>query len=422
MIYAYRAQHSHHFTPIKGGIRFSSTVDLQEIEALALLMTFKCAVVNVPFGGGKGGVKIDPRSYNEDELERITRRFAIEMAKCGFLGPSTDVPAPDLGTGPREMAWIADTYLNIKGVNDVHAMATVTGKPARFGGIEGRLEATGLGVFFGTREFLLNVEYMSKVGLKTGIRGKKIVIQGFGNVGYWAAKYLHEGGANIVGVSELNSGIYNFNGIDVDKLKNYLLENDSFIGFPEAQLEFQGSETHKLLEQECDVLIPAAFQKVIDKYNAGSIKAKIVCEAANGPITPEAEGILEERNILVVPDLLLNAGGVTVSYFEWLKNLSHVRFGRLTRIYEEEQNELLLNSVLFKERKPFFPLERRKEIVKGPTERDIVHSGLEETMIQACHETISTSKSYDCNLRLAAYINAIDKIRVTYEKRGLLFL
>ena len=422
MINAYRAQHSHHYTPVKGGIRFSRTVDLQETEALAALMTYKCAVVSVPFGGGKGGVKIDPRNYTVDELERITRRFAIEMAKCGFLGPSVDVPAPDLGTGPREMGWIADTYVNVSGDNNVYAMACVTGKPPTFGGIKGRFEATGLGVFFGIREFLMSGEYMASVGLEPGVKGKRVIVQGFGNVGFWTAKFLNKAGAKIVGISELSSAIYNAQGIDLRELRKYLLENDTMVGFPGAQKEFHGTDVSYILEQECDVLVPAALQKVIDRSNAHRVRAKIVCEAANGPVTPFAEQVLEEKGVLIVPDLLLNAGGVTVSYFEWLKNLSNVRFGRLTRQFEQHNKKLLLDSVLFEGSAARFTRKQREEIEKGPSERDIVQSGLEETMIQACRETVETSKARKCSLRLAAYVNAIGKIKSLYNKRGVLFI
>lgn len=421
LISGYRAQHSHHYTPIKGGIRFSTTVDLQETEALAALMTYKCAVVSVPFGGGKGGVKIDPRNYTVDELERITRRFAIEMGKCGFLGPSVDVPAPDLGTGPREMAWIADTYVSVNGDNNVYAMACVTGKPPTFGGIKGRFEATGLGVFFGMREFLCSERYMRRVGLTPGVKGKRVIVQGFGNVGYWTAKFLNDAGAKIVGISELSSAVYNADGIDLGKLRTYLLENDTMIGFSGAKQEFHGTDVSYILEQECDVLVPAALQKVIDGSNAHKIKAKVVCEAANGPVTPLAEEILEENGALIVPDLLLNAGGVTVSYFEWLKNLSNVRFGRLTRKFEEHNKKLLLDSVLFDGAAARFSSAHRENIEKGPSERDIVHSGLEETMIQACNETVTTANTIGCSLRLAAYVNAIHKIRSLYNKRGVLF-
>ncbi|GBG24847.1 Glutamate dehydrogenase, mitochondrial [Hondaea fermentalgiana] len=421
VIMGYRAHHNSHTTPLKGGIRFSESVDLQEIEALAALMTFKSAVVNVPFGGAKGGVRINPHDYSEDELERITRRFTCELASSGFLGPSIDVPAPDLGTGPKEMSWIADTYATIYGDNDVNSYACVTGKPASFGGIAGRLEATGLGVYFGVREFLSQRLLMKRAGLTPGVAGKTFIIQGFGNVGFFAAKNIYENGGHIIGVSEMNSGIYSSQGFNPSELLAYVKENDSLRGFPGAERVFRSHEVSKILDMECDVLIPAAFQKQITSENASRINAKIVCEAANGPVTPYAEDILESRGIAVVPDLILNAGGVTVSYFEWLKNLSHVRFGRLTRRFEEQSKDLMLQAMTYEGRALDLAPRRRSNIIKGPAEIDIVRSGLEEAMTTACEETMATSRFHGCNLRTAAYINALNKIQSSYENAGNLF-
>lgn len=422
MIYGYRAQHSHHMNPVKGGIRFSSTVDLQEIEALALLMTFKCAVVNVPFGGGKGGLRINPRNYSVDELEAITRRFAIEMGIAGCLGPSVDVPAPDYGTGPREMAWIADTYINLLSDNDPNAFACVTGKPAHYGGIQGRFDATGLGVFFGIREMCNSECLMAKYGISTGLKNKKIIIQGFGTVGYWAAHYLVKAGAIVVAISELKSGVYCRDGIDLEKLKRHMMENDSLAGYPGATKEYHGSDVRKILELDCDILIPAAFQQVINRDNAHKVRARVICEAANGPITPAAEKIIEANNGLIVPDLILNAGGVTVSYFEWLKNLSNVRFGRLTRKWEESKQRLLLESSTYDGVAIKLDEQLSKKIIKGPTELDIVHSGLEETMTRACKETMDTSMEMQCSLRSAAYVNAVTRIQDHYNQAGFLFV
>jgi len=420
VIMGYRAQHNSHCTPLKGGIRFSESVDLQEIEAMAALMTYKCAAVNVPFGGAKGGVRINPQDYSEEELERITRRFTCELASSGFLGPSTDVPAPDLGTGPREMSWIADTYTTIYGDNDANAFGCVTGKPVSFGGIAGRFESTGLGVYLGINEFMNRSEVMKLAGMEPGLAGKEFVIQGFGNVGYHAAKNIFENGGKIKAVSEMNGGIMSEAGIDPTELLQYVKENDTLRGFPGTTQEFPPSQVSKVLEIECDVLVPAAFQKQITLENADRINAKLICEAANGPVTPYAEDILEKKGIVVVPDLILNAGGVTVSYFEWLKNMSHVRFGRLTRKLEEQSKERMIDSMSFRGNKLNL-LDRREHLIKGPTEKDIVRSGLEETMAAACDETISRSKKLGSSLRVAAYVNALQRINQNFHHAGYLF-
>ena len=420
VLQGYRAQHSHHRVPIKGGIRFASTVNLQEVEALAALMTFKCAAMDVPFGGGKGGVRINPRDYTVEELEKICRRFTVELARKNFIGAGSDVWAPDLGTGPREMSWIADTYQYLYGHNDINALGCVTGKPPANGGIAGRFEATGLGVFLGIQQFLSNETVMAKTGLSVGVDGKSVIVQGFGNVGYNAAKYLSREGAKIVGIIEFNSAVFRKEGLNVEKLMAYKEENDTVDGFPGADVSY-GSENDlsSLLEEECDILVPAAFQKQIHRGNADRIKAKIVCEASNGPTTPFAEDVLEKKGVLVIPDIILTGGGVTVSYFEWLKNLNHVRFGRLRKRWEEKSKKRLLKTVLPGETATIDADE--EDVFRGPTERDIVNSGLEETMIRAMQETVSTSEELDCNLRIAAYVNAIRKIQKCYEGSGLLF-
>src|SRR5690606_33809219 len=338
VIEAYRVQHSHHKLPCKGGIRFSMEVDQEEVMALAALMTYKCAIVNVPFGGGKGGIKIDSRKYSAFELEKITRRYTSELCKKNFIGPGIDVPAPDYGTGAREMSWIVDTYSSLN-PNNIDAQACVTGKPVSQGGVRGRTEATGLGVFFGVREACSFQDDMEKLGLTTGIAGKRVIVQGLGNVGYHAAKYFQEAGAKLVGLIEYNGAIYDENGLDVDQVQAHRQTTGGILNYPGA-INF--SNPAEGLEQACDILIPAALESVIHKDNADRIQAKIVGEAANGPLTSEADVILNNKGILVIPDIYLNAGGVTVSYFEWLKNLSHVRYGRLEKRFEENMyNELI---------------------------------------------------------------------------------
>lgn len=417
VIKAYRAQHSHHWQPTKGGIRYNDQVDLQEVEALASLMTYKCAVVNVPFGGAKGGVAINPKDYSVNELERITRRYTIELHKYGMLGPGVDVPAPDMGTGPREMSWMKDTYSMLYGMNDLGAAAVVTGKPVQNGGIEGRTEATGLGVFLGTKEFLEDMEFCAKHDIKGGIAGKKIIVQGYGNVGFWTAKSFNEHGAKVVAVVEYNSAVASSTGLDVDALKAWQLKHGTLEGFPGAEESCGEKGANAYMERPCDILIPAALEKSINAKNAPRIKAKIIAEGANGPTTPAAEDILIKKGSVVLPDMLMNAGGVTVSYFEWLQNLQHVSFGRMTRKWEEKGkkrilSELTTNGVKFSD-------EHMASLSHGASERDIVYSGLEDTMSDAVKATLATAKKHQVSYRIAAFINAIQRVTMAYDACGL---
>lgn len=416
VIEAYRVQHSHHKLPCKGGIRFSMDVNQDEVMALAALMTYKCAIVNVPFGGGKGGIKIDPKKYTPFELEKITRRYTSELAKKNFIGPGIDVPAPDYGTGAREMSWIVDTYASLN-PGELNAQACVTGKPIAQGGVRGRTEATGLGVFYGVREVCNVAEDMKNLGLTTGLTGKKVIVQGLGNVGYHAAKYFQQSGAILVGLAEYEGGIYNPAGLDLEKVIIHRRETGSILNFPGAESIPDSALT---LEQECDILIPAALESVIHAGNAANIKAKIIGEAANGPLTPDADTILNQKGVLIIPDMYLNAGGVTVSYFEWLKNLSHVRYGRLEKRFSENQYAEILKTMETMTGKRANEMER-KVLLHGPDEVDLVYSGLEDTMIGSYHEIRETYKSHTGveDLRTAAFICSINKVGVAYEELGI---
>ena len=415
-IRAWRAEHSQHKTPVKGGIRYSSAVNQDEVMALAALMTYKCAVVDVPFGGAKGGVKISRLKYSQSELERITRRYTYELTRKNFIDPGIDVPAPDYGTGPQEMSWILDTYTSLA-PSKLDSIACVTGKPVTQGGVRGRVEATGRGVYFGIREACRSKEDMKRLGLDTGLDGKRVVVQGLGNVGYHAAKFLMEGGATIVGLAEREGAIHNPKGLDVDAVVAHRKETQSILDFPEAT---NLAASDQALELECDILIPAALENQITMDNVDRIQATIIGEAANGPTTADAHEALLKKGKMVVPDMFLNAGGVTVSYFEWLKNLSHVRFGRMDKRFEESTSTRILQAIEAATGKKI-SADVFSKIAHGAGEEDLVNSGLEETMINAYHDIRNVREAHGnkFGLRTAAYIVAINKVATSYLELGI---
>ncbi|KAF0975215.1 hypothetical protein FDP41_005968 [Naegleria fowleri] len=414
-IRAYRAQHSHHRLPTKGGIRYDKMVNRNEVMALASLMTFKCACVDVPFGGAKGGICIDPSAHTVEEIERVTRRFAAELIQRGVIGPAIDVPAPDYGTGPREMSWIAHTYQTFH-PNDINAFGVVTGKPVSQNGIRGRAEATGLGVFYSVREACSDADLMKSVGLKTGIEGKRVVVQGLGNVGYHAAKFFEENGAIIVGIGERDGAVYDPNGLDVTDVKTYVQAKKTILGYPRCKTVIENAT--QILECDCDILIPAALEGQISLKNAHKIQAKIIAEGANGPTTPGASEILEKQGVIIIPDLFCNAGGVTVSYFEWLKNLGHVQFGRLTKKAEEKGKKDMVRHLQLLTGRELKESEYQA-LTHGSSERDFVYSGLEGTVHEAWQTIIKISREKNVNLRTAAYVSAIDKITLSYNELGI---
>eukprot|EP00158_Paraphelidium_tribonemae_P005763 Partr_v1_DN27513_c3_g3_i1_m30220 putative glutamate dehydrogenase len=417
IIRGYRAQHSRHRMPVKGGIRFSNAVDLQEVEALAALMTYKCAVVDVPFGGAKGGICIDPKGYSLHELERITRRYTLELCQKNFIGPGVDVPAPDVGTGPREMSWILDTYRQFHH-NDVNSLACVTGKPVSQGGIRGRTEATGLGVYYGVREFLTYPEVQEAVGIKSLV-GATVIVQGFGNVGYWAAKFFEQNGAKIVGIIEREAAILNPDGLVIDSVLEYRTSTGSLVGYPDAKVVEENPV--QVLEHDCHILIPAALEQQINLKNCSRIRAKLIGEAANGPITPGAHEYLIEKGAVIVPDMLLNAGGVTVSYMEWIKGLSRVRFGRINKRWEEQGKSSMATLLEEQLGRKLTPVEKRK-LVQGAEEHELVYSGLEDTMVNACREVRDIALAQKTDHRTAAFLSAINKIASTYSGSGMMFM
>ena len=417
----YRAVHSEHMEPVKGGIRYAPSVNQDEVEALAALMTYKCALVDVPFGGSKGGLCINPGDYSTDDLEQITRCFAAQLIKRDLIHPAQNVPAPDMGTGEREMAWIADQYSQMQ-PTDIDAKACVTGKPLTMGGIAGRTEATGRGIQYALREFFRDSTDVSRAGLSGSLDGKKIIVQGLGNVGYHAAKFLsQQDGAIISMVIERDGAVASESGIDVDALKNWIKEKGRIAGFPGADHLLL---TDTALEQECDILIPAATEGVIHNGNADRIQAPLIIEAANGPITAEADHILRKKNCVIIPDLYANAGGVTVSYFEWVKNLSHMRFGRMQRREHEARNELIIRELdaLSSSQSITWELSDsfREEFKAGANEIDLVRSGLDDTMRKALQEMRAVREEKDgvSDLRTAAYLVAIEKIAESYRVRG----
>ena len=417
----YRAVHSEHMEPVKGGIRYAPSVNQDEVEALAALMTYKCALVDVPFGGSKGGLCIDPGDYSTEELEQITRRFAAELIKRDLIHPAQNVPAPDMGTGEREMAWIADQYLQVR-PTDIDAKACVTGKPVSMGGIAGRTEATGRGIQYALREFFRDSDDVARAGLSGSLEGKRILVQGLGNVGYHAAKFLsQQDGAIITTVVERDGAVTAESGIDVDALRSWIQENGGITGFPGAEAV---TSPETALELECDILIPAATEGVIHAGNAAKICAPLIIEAANGPVTAEADQILRKKNCVIIPDLYANAGGVTVSYFEWVKNLSHMRFGRMQRREQEARNELIIRELdaLSKSLGNAWALSEsfRDEFKAGANEIDLVRSGLDDTMRKAFQEMRAVLQEKDGvnDFRTAAYLVAIEKIAESYRVRG----
>lgn len=413
----WRAVHSIHRLPAKGGIRYAPSVEQNEVEALSALMTYKCAIVDVPFGGAKGGVRIDPNAYTRDELQRVTRRFARELATRGFLSPAKDVPAPDMGTGQREMSWIADTYKHLY-PDDLNYIACVTGKPVQFGGVRGRVEATGRGVQYALREFFRHPADVREAGLEGGLEGKSAVVQGLGNVGYHAAKFLsEEDGVRIVAVIERDGAVINREGLNIEELRGYLTEHAGVKGFPGAEYVEEGS---KVLEYDCDILVPAAMESVIDKENAPRIQARLIAEAANGPVTYDADKILKDRGVVMIPDAYTNAGGVVVSYFEWVRNLGHIRFGRMAKRAEEMRGRKII-AALEEATGKAVPQSVLDDLGRGSDELDLVRSGLDDTM-RLAYQQIREVKLREPrieDLRTAAYYIAVEKIARSYIDIGV---
>ncbi len=419
----YRSVHSEHMEPVKGGIRYSLGVNQDEVEALAALMTYKCALVETPFGGSKGGLCVDPRQWDEHELEQITRRFAYELIKRDLINPAQNVPAPDMGTGEREMAWIADQYARMN-TTDINAKACVTGKPPHAGGIQGRVEATGRGVQYALREFFRHGEDAARAGLSGTLEGKRVVVQGLGNVGYHAAKFLHEeDGARVIAVIERDGALVNDAGIDIEDVRQWMNRHNGLLAeYPKARHVADGAS---VLELDCDILIPAAMEGVIHLGNAARIKAPLIIEAANGPITFGADEILRKKGCVIIPDMFANAGGVTVSYFEWVKNLSHIRFGRMQRRAEEGRSRLLVEELerLSNDNKLGLKLAPgfKEQFLQGSDELALVRSGLDDTMRTAYQSMrdVWHGRSDVEDLRVAAYIVAIDRVAKTYRSKGL---
>jgi glutamate dehydrogenase (NAD(P)+) len=419
----YRSVHSEHMEPVKGGIRYALSVNQDEVEALAALMTYKCALVETPFGGSKGGLCIDPRQWDEHELEQITRRFAYELIKRDLIHPAQNVPAPDMGTGEREMAWIADQYARMN-TTDINAKACVTGKPPHAGGIQGRVEATGRGVQFALREVFRHPEDLAKAGLSGGLDGKRVIVQGLGNVGYHAAKFLsEEDGCKIVAIIERDGALMDPAGLNVEEVRQWMNRNGGLMaGYPGARHVTDGAA---VLEDDCDILIPAALEGVIHKGNAARIKAPLIVEAANGPVTFGADEILRQKGVVIVPDMYANAGGVTVSYFEWVKNLSHIRFGRMQRRAEEARSRLLVEELerLSADQDLGWTLspDFKDRFLTGSDELALVRSGLDDTMrtaYQAMREVWHGKDGVE-DLRVAAYIVSISRVAATYRSKGL---
>lgn len=413
----WRSVHSSHRLPSKGGMRFATIVNQDEVEALAALMTYKCAIVDVPFGGSKGGLAIDPSQYSRDDMQKITRRFARELITKGFLSPSTNVPAPDMGTGEREMAWIADTYKHLH-PEDINYSACVTGKPVAHGGIRGRTEATGRGVVYVMREFFRHPDCLIEAGFEGNLSGKRVIVQGLGNVGFHAAKLLQEEDqCLIIALIERDGALLNPAGLNIQAIRNHIVEHGTIKGYPDASFIADGKS---VLTMDCDILIPAAMEGQITRDNAGEIKARLIVEAANGPLTFEADQILMKQRVTILPDAYVNAGGVTVSYFEWVRNLAHIRFGRMERRYDEMRGEHMLKAIQSMTDQPI-PEWIQKELVQGADELALVRSGLDDTMRLAFQQIKAVYDSNDKvqDYRTAAYVVAIEKISRSYLDIGV---
>ncbi|WP_409432928.1 Glu/Leu/Phe/Val family dehydrogenase [Litorimonas sp. RW-G-Af-16] len=412
----YRSVHSEHKEPVKGGIRYSLDVNQDEVEALAALMTYKSALVEVPYGGSKGGLCINPKDWNEEELERITRRFTFELARRDLIHPSLNVPAPDMGTGEREMAWMMDEYRRLNNTN-IDAIACVTGKPVHLGGIEGRVEATGRGVQYALQEFFRHDDDKKKAGFRGNLEGKKIIVQGLGNVGYHAAKFLsEEDGAKIIAVSERAGVVRNEKGINIEKLYQHIRSGEDLDKFEGGKVSDPDPEA---ICAACDILIPAALEGVIHMNNAHNVKAKLIIEAANGPVTAKADKILRDKGVFIIPDMYANAGGVTVSYFEWVKNIGHIRFGRLQRRNQEAKQRLLIEALQAKDIK--FSKKFKQEYIDGASELDLVRAGLDDTM-RSAYSNIKGALEENPELedmRTAAFYVAISDIALHYQSIGL---
>ena len=413
----WRAVHSEHRLPVKGGIRYADFANQEEVEALAALMSYKCAIVDVPYGGSKGALCLRPKDYTEEELEHITRRFTQELSKRNLISPGLNVPAPDMGTGGREMAWMADEYRQIN-PTDINGFGCVTGKPVEMGGIHGRTEATGRGVQYGLQEFFRHPEDVKHANMEGGLEGKRMVVQGLGNVGFHAAKFLsEEDGVKVTAIIERDGAIINDDGLDIEAVHHHRMENGGVKGFPGSEHVQDG---HSILEKECDILMPAALESQITQENADSIKTNLIAEAANGPLTFGADQILREKGVVIIPDAYLNAGGVTVSYFEWIKNLSHIRFGRMERRYEEAQSRGLVAAIEEATGKTLNDITKGK-LIAGPDEIDLVRSGLDDTMRGAYNHIrqIYIEREAVKDLRTASFVLAIERIANCYQSMEL---
>jgi glutamate dehydrogenase (NAD(P)+) len=379
-------------------------------------MTLKCAIVNVPFGGAKGGIALNPRDYTVEELERITRRYTAELVRKNFIGPGVDVPAPDMGTGEREMAWIADTY-NMLNPSELNNMACVTGKPISQGGIRGRREATGRGLQYVLQEYFRHPDLVRAAGMYGTLAGKRIAVQGLGNVGsHFARLVQEEDGTVIVGIGERDASLYAPDGLDVQAVLQWREGTGSIRGFPDAMTL---DDPKACLELDCDILAPAALQNQLTADNASRIRAGLIIEGANSPTTTAADSILRQRGKIIIPDIFANAGGVTVSYFEWVKNLSHIRFGRMEKRIDMQKQRRFMAGIEALTGKPFAE-PWNAQLTKGIDELELVNSGLEETMIEAFQEIVEIMQQNQTNdLRTAAFVCGLQKVVVSYEELGI---
>eukprot|EP00826_Nyctotherus_ovalis_P012055 TRINITY_DN13145_c0_g1_i9.p1 TRINITY_DN13145_c0_g1~~TRINITY_DN13145_c0_g1_i9.p1 ORF type:complete len:472 (-),score=133.26 TRINITY_DN13145_c0_g1_i9:128-1543(-) len=407
---AYRVHHSLHTMPCKGGLRLSADLNARTAEALALITSIKMGLCDIPFGGSFGGVKCDPRKYSQNELEKIVRRYTLELAQRGFIGPAIDVPEPDLHVTTAMMSWVKDTYQTLYGNQNINAAAVCTGKAPSQGGIEGCEGSWGKGVCRGVEAFLSLPAFSDRFDTKPGLSGKTSVFLGFGKVAYWTAKYFVETGSMIVGIVTSSSAIYDEAGLDFESVSKYYIEHSTFKGYGDGKKVYEEDKLDEVLYKPCDILVQASVEGKININNVDKLRTKIVVEAICGATTYFAQKMLDSKGIAVIPDLILNVGWAVSSYFEWLKNIGHVKLGRLVKGWEKSSKEAILSLV--------GKAPEKATDIEGGSEKDIVDAALVDVLKQTIKEVDQFAQEKGVSYRTAGYIIGLDRIYSMYKEAG----